>query len=233
MTGAELLLLQAKFKAIKPSVCLQLFRRSFLSDKALSFLEGATYEDNLFSLQAALSAERCAYLDEAWFIRRVRNGSTMTSKESRKSYLSYIRVVAGVVRVGNLSIASSEELQSVVRYIFLGMLRAATEVFASLSASDRKAIEFDPRGEEILLHESIRMSFAAKDSVLEKRYQALAAEHSAVTAKLSDARAKLSDARAKLALRDAAIASDFKVKLIAGVCLYLLLLIFGVLAFLN
>lgn len=71
------------------SVPRQFWNRCFLAEKKIFFYEGIVHEDELFSFVAVLQAERAAYIKEAFFYRRFRENSTMTSKISAKNFCGY------------------------------------------------------------------------------------------------------------------------------------------------
>ena len=75
----------------RPSPCMQMLRASFLFDNGISFEEGIIHEDNLFTWRCLLEAKRVAYLDEHLYLRRVREGSTMTKPTRAENALGYFR----------------------------------------------------------------------------------------------------------------------------------------------
>ena len=61
------------------SACLMGLRRDFMESRKLRFREGILHEDNIFVLEVILAAERVAHVPIRPYLRRVRNGSIMTS----------------------------------------------------------------------------------------------------------------------------------------------------------
>lgn len=76
----------------KSSVCLNLFRREFISTEKLSFYPGILHEDQLFMAQAYLHASRIGFICRAFFHRRVRTDSIMTRKFTWKNMEGYLTV---------------------------------------------------------------------------------------------------------------------------------------------
>ncbi|MBQ2724518.1 MAG: glycosyltransferase [Clostridia bacterium] len=74
------------------AVPLLFMRRSFLSEKHLTFSPGILYEDMLFTYQMYCRAERAAYLNKALYHRRYRSNSIMTSAKTRKNFESACEV---------------------------------------------------------------------------------------------------------------------------------------------
>lgn len=60
------------------SACLQLLKRTHIEENNLRFLPGILYEDNLFTFKSILKANRASCINEAFYIRRIREDSIMT-----------------------------------------------------------------------------------------------------------------------------------------------------------
>ena len=88
-TGAEMFTQMVMNSDLKPSVCLQLFRRDFLVENGFDFLEGIIHEDDLFTLECLAMARKVRLLDLPLYRRRVREGSIMTSRKSFKKAYGY------------------------------------------------------------------------------------------------------------------------------------------------
>lgn len=61
------------------SPCLYLSRTSYLETIGARFIEGIAHEDNAFTFKCFLKANRISHVNHAFFYRRVRPGSIMTS----------------------------------------------------------------------------------------------------------------------------------------------------------
>ena len=64
----------------RSSACLQFIKKSYWEKIGIFFDEGLLYEDNWFTFQLMVSANRTAFLKECLYNRRVRKGSIMTNK---------------------------------------------------------------------------------------------------------------------------------------------------------
>lgn len=87
--GKELFIKMNQKRELKPSACLQLFRRDFLYENSLTFYEGIIHEDNLFTMQCLTFAKRAAFLNEELYMRRVREDSIMTKERGFKNAYGY------------------------------------------------------------------------------------------------------------------------------------------------
>lgn len=78
------------------SACMVVIRREFLTEHGISFPEGIYYEDNLFSFQAVLEAQKVQYIPEQLYVRRYRSDSIMTSGIVRKKLEDRVSVAQEV-----------------------------------------------------------------------------------------------------------------------------------------
>lgn len=78
-TGESLFQRMVQYKEYLASACLQFIRRSYYVEKGLEFPPGLTFEDNYFTLQSMLQAQRAMHVPKPYFQRRYRKGSIMTT----------------------------------------------------------------------------------------------------------------------------------------------------------
>ena len=101
----------------RPSVCLQAFSVSFLKQKSLLFLPGIIHEDNLFSFEALLLANKVRYIDKELHIRRIRAGSIMTASAKAASLDGYFHCITEAIYFMNrnrIGTASSKDCAAVI-----------------------------------------------------------------------------------------------------------------------
>jgi hypothetical protein len=91
MTGKQLLYKSFRNNYIV-SPCVGIYKREFLESSSISFPEGIYYEDNVYSLDVLLSADNVFCIPDKLYIRRIREGSTITSKASLKKYGDIIKI---------------------------------------------------------------------------------------------------------------------------------------------
>ncbi|MDR0520028.1 MAG: glycosyltransferase [Clostridiales Family XIII bacterium] len=78
MAGLALYIRMQEVADFKSACVLQMYRRGFLSESGLSFLEGVLHEDPPFTFISMIRARRAAVTDATVYVRRVREGSIMT-----------------------------------------------------------------------------------------------------------------------------------------------------------
>jgi len=87
--GADLLALFYRNHDECVSSPLAFFRSDFLCENSLRFLDGIVQEDNGFYFATGLHAERVAHIPLSLYKRRVREGSTMTSRLAFRNVYGY------------------------------------------------------------------------------------------------------------------------------------------------
>lgn len=98
-TGEEFYQYIISKNAYRSPVWLSFYRREFLQKSNLTFYEGITHEDELFSVKAFLLANRVTYHPRAYFHRRLRKGSIMTQAKSLKNIEGYLTVANELYKV--------------------------------------------------------------------------------------------------------------------------------------
>lgn len=90
LSGADLFVWYQKINEFFCPAWLHLVRREFLLESGLRFYEGIIHEDELFSVQLLALAPRAAYMNEAFYRRRVREGSIMTNDRGLRNIQSFM-----------------------------------------------------------------------------------------------------------------------------------------------
>lgn len=88
-TGVEFLAQAIDKGEFKSSVAIQFYRTSFLKKTGLRFYEGILHEDELFTTQILLLAERVSCITEVFYNRTLRANSIMTNPTDGENVLGY------------------------------------------------------------------------------------------------------------------------------------------------
>ncbi len=80
--------------------CLALYRREWLEEKQIRFPEGIFHEDELFMFCCFLHAERAGFIPVRSYLRRLRNGSTMTKARSLIHVQGFYRTANLLMEIG-------------------------------------------------------------------------------------------------------------------------------------
>lgn len=74
------------------SVCLYIVSREYLQRSGFHFLEGSEFEDNLFTYQTLMTAERVVHKHETYYHRRIRSHSIITESATFSKVYSYFTI---------------------------------------------------------------------------------------------------------------------------------------------
>ena len=102
-TGADMFVSLMDNHDLVVSVCLQCFRREFLTKNEITFYEGIMHEDMLFSIIALLLAKKTCHLQRDLYYRRLRNNSVMTSKTFKSSFNGYFVCLIELIAFSHLN----------------------------------------------------------------------------------------------------------------------------------
>lgn len=101
----------------KTSAWLNFIRTDFLRSNKIDFYDGIIHEDNLFSPIVLLTAERCVYLDEVFYVRRFREDSIITRGKSLENVVGLFTCAAELSRFKQENIPESELSEALNEWI--------------------------------------------------------------------------------------------------------------------
>ena len=139
-TGQAMFALMRANREFMPSVCLQLFRRSMLTEAGLRFYDGIIHEDNLFSFQCMILARRTDYTNHTYFHRRVRGESTMTANQSMKNVQGYLVAYAEMLAFMRGHEVEEDAFEHVSEYLYTSVFGNARRIFNSLNMPSEQAV---------------------------------------------------------------------------------------------
>lgn len=120
-------------------VWLALFKREFIEENRLHFPEGVIYEDNAFSLEAICLAKRVAHVNEPFYIRRVREGSIMTTAISAKNPRSYFEVYLEMLQFA-LQGCWDYETEQYIAYELQAIVKTTKNYYRNLNSIEREIL---------------------------------------------------------------------------------------------
>lgn len=104
------------------SVCMSMYRRTFLSKKHIRFQEGIIHEDELFSAIAYFNASRVQGIAKDFYHRRLHDDSTMTRTFSKKNVDGYLSVAKAVRKSGRLIPDCKEAMRRLISSYMLSLM---------------------------------------------------------------------------------------------------------------
>lgn len=121
--GIEIFNIQLTNRQFTPSPCLSVIRRTFIEENKLRFYPGIVHEDQLFTSQLYLHAQRVTFLCRTFFHRRLRKDSIMTSQLNWKNVKGYLTVASELLRFA--ATHPNPEVKRTIDHLLSQMLDAA------------------------------------------------------------------------------------------------------------
>lgn len=137
LTGEEMLTALNRSHSYRSSACMYLVRREHLLRQGLSFFEGILYEDNPFTMQALLSSQRTAYLQETVYRRLLRENSIVSGHKDYRHARSYY-LAAQLEQLCMSRQRLSAEAMKAVAYQVERLKDNARKVYMALSDEERR-----------------------------------------------------------------------------------------------
>lgn len=144
VSGEGLLVALTMNKEYRSSACLQMIRNEHLKKNSIAFLNGILHEDNLFTFQNLLQAERTAVINEPYYIRRVRDDSIMTRPTRFANTYGYLMCFAHMMAFVTER-TYDESVMSAIMTLINGMRWGVQRTYGELPNEERaKVAELKP-----------------------------------------------------------------------------------------
>lgn len=118
VSGWEYFCFANEEKKYRVSPCMALFRRNYLAEHQFAFIPGIIYEDNAFTFETMMKAERVWHIENQYYMRWVHEQSTTTRHMSFQNVYGYLTVYRLVMETASklaykdrLERALSDELE--------------------------------------------------------------------------------------------------------------------------
>ena len=151
-SGVELLRLMIQNNDYSSSVPLLFLRKEFLQNKEVYFYPKILHEDELFTIQALISAKRAIHTSKRLFNRRLRSGSIMRSDYTHKNVIGYCKVIQEMITFCEDAI-ELKQYSEITDRIYT-MMATALNIYSSLSEEQQE----NTRSELELVYERIERS---------------------------------------------------------------------------
>lgn len=120
------------------SPCLQLLRREFLSSNNIRFFKGIIHEDNCFTFQSLLLAQKVFCINDIYFYRRVRGASVMTHEETSRNLRGYFCCLMEQMSfAGELGI-QDVDVNEKIDYVLMLLNKHVQRIYSGLSKQQRE-----------------------------------------------------------------------------------------------
>lgn len=135
-TGIELMCRMVKNNEYRQQPCLLFMNRQYFLDKKLWFTPGIYHEDNPFVFNVMLNTERLAYIKQAFFNRRIREGSVMTQSKKFDHAYGYFASYVYMLEFAKKK-TYTEEQEEYVGLILERVLNNARKTYRLLDAEEK------------------------------------------------------------------------------------------------
>lgn len=123
-----------------PSACLQLFRRSLIEENHLRFYEGIIHEDNLFSFQCMILAERVGYDRRKYYHRRMHGDSIMTTSKSMKNVEGYLVTYGEILAFMHGRKVEDTAFEYLSEFLYTSIWGNGRRIYQGLSIPEAEAV---------------------------------------------------------------------------------------------
>lgn len=137
MSGKELYKKWMKLWDWMPSQPRYFYRRQFLEENEIRFVEGQLHEDESFAFDVLMKAERVRVINEPYFIRRFRKSSIMSGGVTMKNVQSCLQIIDHVMNHAT----EDEELRCAMDYYVAKLIRDTSNKYRAVRDGKKKEIE--------------------------------------------------------------------------------------------
>lgn len=139
LTGQSMFAQMRKNREFFPSVCLQFFRRSLIRDNGLRFYDGIIHEDNLFSFQCMILAQRVGYDYNVYYHRRMHGNSIMTAGKSIRNVEGYLVTYAEILAFMHGRKVEEEAFEQISEFLYTSVWGNGRRIFQELDIPEENA----------------------------------------------------------------------------------------------
>ena len=147
LTGVDLFDRFLQTDAFRSPVQLSVVKKDFYESNNISCYPGILHEDNLYTFQVLMIAERAMYINKELYKRRVRDDSIMTAKKTFRNFYGYFKCYTEMYET--LEQCDNEKERKVIEAMIDRTKKAAKVVFDELTPSEKSRIDsFSPEDRE-------------------------------------------------------------------------------------
>lgn len=132
--GLSTLINQLKHKIFTPSPCLSFIKASYFRSIKLIFHPNIIHEDQLFTFNLYIHAQKVSCIPKPLFKRRIRDNSTMTKKFSLKNMNGYFTVSREILKYKS---GGTDKLKKTIDLFLFQMLNATSYGASTLPLNER------------------------------------------------------------------------------------------------
>ena len=120
------------------SACLQMIRKQYLLESNVTFYTGLLHEDNLYTFFTLIKANKVGCLDRAYYMRRIRSNSIMTSQSTHRNvqglFISYDTIFQSLDKLNR----SNVELYKYIDLYLKRLIDESIRIYLLLSDDEKQ-----------------------------------------------------------------------------------------------
>ena len=132
LNGPDYMVEAVRMHEFRASVCLSLYKLSFLKENNIKFIPNITHEDNPFTFETLFRAKTIIHLNDKLYIRTVRPNSITTKKSSIKNVWGYFIGFTKTQALLSENLLNEEQAYA-FQAVSFSLLEAARKQFKNLS----------------------------------------------------------------------------------------------------
>ncbi len=148
-----------KFIAENMFVCcvpFQFFNADFFKKCSINFKEGILHEDELFSPQIILKAERAMVIEDKLYMRRIREESITTAEATYKNFIGYFTAYATLSANAILNCENSKTAKKSLLEYTKKLYNTSRRIYKQLSQQQKMLVEKNIPSEYYLLYQPVK-----------------------------------------------------------------------------
>ncbi len=138
VNGYEMLDFFCKNNQYYVNVWLQVLNRQFILDNNISFYDGLIYEDNLYTFEVLMKAKRTYCIDDILYLKRIREDSIITGKQSSESARGFLVTIIEVLERIKTIKHIDNNIHENIMYILQGLIQRMNRYYNQLEASEQE-----------------------------------------------------------------------------------------------
>jgi len=172
VTGEDLFSELIRQNMFVSSVPLQFIRLEILERSCLRFKEGILHEDELFSPQLIILADKAKIIEDKLYVRRVRESSIMTSLPSHRNFIGYFTVYVSLLGKVVTDETIGQNAKNALTVYANKIYNSSRRIYKQFSEEERKKVDVNiPQEYKLFLqpikeHENVLQSISYKAGML-------------------------------------------------------------------
>ncbi len=161
-TGVDFMIQTRHMDDYRVSPCMQIAKKSLFEKANLHFYEGIIYEDNLYTFQVLLNAERVSAVKEPYYIRRLQNDSTTMQSIGFKHSYGYFICYLEMIKIIRNQQMDDEKIAALYEIANSICLQGAIQKWKQAPVEERFYFYFLP-AQETAMFEALVYNSAIRD----------------------------------------------------------------------